>query len=37
MPRLPVCNLVLVAFGLVGLCLTPAGRTEQDLAKAKWV
>jgi len=37
MPRLPVRNLVLATFGLAGLCLTPAGRAEQDLAKAKWV
>jgi hypothetical protein len=37
MLRLPICALVLAAFGLAGLCLTPAARAEQDLAKATWV
>ena len=37
MPRLPVRNLVLAAFGLAGLYLSPAARAEPDLAKAKWV
>ena len=37
MPRLPFRILVLAAFGLAGLCLTPAARAEPDLAKAKWV
>src|SRR6266480_266815 len=37
MPRLPVLALGLAAFGLAGLCLTPAARAEQDLAQAKWV
>ncbi len=37
MPRLPVRDLVLAAFGLAVLCLTPAVRSEQDLAQAKWV
>ena len=34
---LPVRVLILAAFGLAGLCLTPAARAEQDLAQAKWV
>src|SRR5437899_9362885 len=37
MPRLPIRAMVLAAFGLAGLCLTPAARAEQDLAQAKWV
>ena len=35
--RLPIRALVLAVFGLAGLCLTPAPRAEQDLAKATWV
>ena len=37
MPHLPVRDLMLTAFGLAALCLTPAARAEQDLATAKWV
>src|SRR5689334_10174440 len=37
MPRLSVRALVLTAFGLAALGLTPAARAEQDLATAKWV
>ena len=36
-PILPVLDLMLAAFGLAALCLTPAARAEQDLATAKWV
>ncbi|MFL5244121.1 MAG: hypothetical protein ACJ8FY_18610 [Gemmataceae bacterium] len=37
MKRLPVRTLVLAALGLAGLYLTPAARTEQELAQAKWI
>src|SRR6202011_2209428 len=37
MSPLPVRALVLAAFGLTGLCLTPAARAEHDLATVKWV
>src|SRR5262249_37220348 len=37
MPRPPVNGLVLAAFGLAQLYLTPAARAEQDLATATWV
>ena len=36
---LPLCfrTLVFLSCGLAAMCITPAARTEQDLAKAKWV
>ena len=37
MSRPPVRALMLAAFGLAGLCLTPAARAAPDLAQAKWV
>lgn len=37
MPRLVVAVLMLAAFGLAGLCPTPAVRAEPDLAQAKWL
>src|SRR5437588_6852800 len=37
MPRFPVRALMLAAFGLAGLCLTPAARADTDLVQAKWV
>jgi hypothetical protein len=37
MPRLHVPDMVLAAFGLSALCLSPAAHAEQDLATARWV
>src|SRR5215470_5872484 len=37
MPRFPVCALVLAAFGLAGLYVTPVARAQRDPSRQEWV